>query len=293
VAFKSYARHAEQEERQAGALRLPSCYTDPDSVDAWRHRRMHAMLLPLIESDPDATWMTVGDGSFGSDAYFLEQQGVDVLATSLTDASLKVAHEKGFIRKYAAVNAEKIPYPDDSFDYVLCKEAYHHFPRPSIAFYEMLRVARKGVVLIEPYDGPPRLLDMVKEPMKKLLWGKNQTIHFEPSGNYIYRIHPKEIAKKLAAVGCPALAWKTFNDICLRGVGKAKAGRSIGYIITLWAIIMQDLASILHLINPGLTTIVAFKKIPSQKSGEKLRRACFLVHRQPSNPYLVARGSDA
>jgi SAM-dependent methyltransferase len=285
VALKSYARHAEQEERQAGALRLPSCYTDPDSVDAWRHRRMHAMLLPLIESDPDATWMTVGDGSFGSDAYFLEQQGVDVLATSLTDASLKVAHEKGFIRKYAAVNAEKIPYPDDSFDYVLCKEAYHHFPRPSIAFYEMLRVARKGVVLIEPYDGPPRLLDMVKEPMKKLLWGKNQTIHFEPSGNYIYRIHPKEIAKKLAAVGCPALAWRTFNDIYLPVYGKAKTNGSLGYFLTRYAIIMQDIASWLHLMNSGLTTIVAFKEIPSQQTVAGLQRNRLPIYRLPTNSY--------
>lgn len=285
MALKSYARHAEQEERQAGALRLPSCYTDPDSVDAWRHRRMHAMLLPLIEADPGATWITIGDGNFGSDAYFLEQQGVDVLATSLTDASLKVAHEKGFVRKYAAVNAEKIPYPDDSFDYVLCKEAYHHFPRPAIAFYEMLRVARKGVVLIEPYDGSPRLLDMVKEPMKKLLWGKNQTIHFEPSGNYIYRIHPKEIAKKLAAVGCPALAWRTFNDICLPVYGKAKTNGSLGYVLTRYAILMQDIASWLHLMNSGLTTIVAFKEIPSQQTVAGLQRNRLPIYRLPTNSY--------
>ena len=110
VGQESYALHAAAEQKKASALHLPSCYTDPGSVDAWRHARMHRFLLPLIEGDPGATWMTVGDGSFGSDAHFLEQQGLDVLATSLTDASLKIAHDKGFIRKYAAVNAEQIPY---------------------------------------------------------------------------------------------------------------------------------------------------------------------------------------
>ena len=90
----SYERHVNKEAAQAEALRLPSCYTDAGSVDAWRHARMHRFLLPLIEGDAGATWMTVGDGNFGSDAHFLEQQGLDVLATSLTDSSLKIAHAK-------------------------------------------------------------------------------------------------------------------------------------------------------------------------------------------------------
>lgn len=42
---------------------------------------------------------------------------------------------------------------DDAFDYVLCKDSYHHMPRPMIALYQMLRVARRAVVLIEP-PGP-------------------------------------------------------------------------------------------------------------------------------------------
>ena len=36
---------------------------------------MHEMLVPLIEANPDSKWLTVGDGSYGSDAYFLQSKG--------------------------------------------------------------------------------------------------------------------------------------------------------------------------------------------------------------------------
>ncbi|NLX24820.1 MAG: methyltransferase domain-containing protein [Lentisphaerae bacterium] len=281
----SYQRHSSLEADQANASRMPACFTAPDTVDAWRHRRMHEMLLPLIEADPQAMWMTVGDGSFGSDAYFLQQQGADVLATSLTDASLRIAHEKGFLNKFAAVNAEEIPFADDSFDYVLCKEAYHHFPRPAIAFYEMLRVAKEAVVLIEPYDGPKRLMELVKEPMKKLLWGKTQTIHFEPSGNYIYRVNPKEMGKKLAALGYAAVAYKTFNDIYLPQFGKSKSGGTAGHLMTRLAIFLQDILCAFRLLNPGLVTLVCFKHMPSEPLLREMKQSGFSVEKLPENPY--------
>ena len=65
-----------------------------------------------------------------------------MLATSLTDSNLRIAQERGYIDKFQAENAERLSLTDDSFDFILCKESYHHFPRPAIAFYEMVRVAR-------------------------------------------------------------------------------------------------------------------------------------------------------
>ncbi|MCF7863513.1 MAG: class I SAM-dependent methyltransferase, partial [Kiritimatiellales bacterium] len=278
-------RHSNLEAEQADGSRMPACFAAPDTVDAWRHRRMHEMLNPLIEAKPDATWLTVGDGSYGSDAFFLQQKGVDVLASSLTDSSLKIAAEQGYLKKYAAVNAEQIPYGDASFDFVLCKEAYHHFPRPAIAFYEMLRVAKEAVVLIEPYDGPKRFLDMIKEPMKKLLWGKSQTIHFEPSGNFIYRINPKEMGKKLAAMGYAAVAYKTFNDIYLPMFGKSKVGVSVGHMATKLAILLQNILCALRLLNPGLVTLVCFKQMPPDALVRELTRTDFSFNTLPVNPY--------
>ncbi len=52
--------------------------------------------------------------------------------------------ELGFIGEYSAQNAESLSFASNSFDYVFCKDAMHHCPRPVIALYEMLRVARGG-----------------------------------------------------------------------------------------------------------------------------------------------------
>ena len=118
---------------------MPSRYTAPASVDNWRHTRMLESALPLIAAHPGSSWITVGDGRYGSDAGFLHGRGVAVTATTLTDERLRVAFERGLIPAYRAENAEKLSYSDDAIDFVLCKEAYHHFPRPPVALYEMLR----------------------------------------------------------------------------------------------------------------------------------------------------------
>ena len=56
------------------------------------------------------------------------------------------------IKNYKIENAENLSFEDKTIDFILCKESYHHFPRPMVALYEMLRVARNGVLLIEPND---------------------------------------------------------------------------------------------------------------------------------------------
>src|SRR5262245_11070252 len=50
----SYDRHVEHERQMT---KLPSCYANPDSVDAWRHRRMLDAVRPLTSAFPGALWM--------------------------------------------------------------------------------------------------------------------------------------------------------------------------------------------------------------------------------------------
>jgi SAM-dependent methyltransferase len=164
--FDAYKRQAISEQQ----MEMPSRYSQPESIDNWRHTRMLDLTKPIWRAFPASTWMTIGDGRYGSDAAYLRSQGVDVLATSLTDDKLKYAHERGYIGAFQAENAEQLSLPDNSIDFVLCKESYHHFPRPPIALYEMLRVARLAVVLIEPLDNP-RLLDGMKKLAKLTLRG--------------------------------------------------------------------------------------------------------------------------
>jgi len=53
---------------------------------------------------------------------------------------------------YKQQNCECLEYESRSFDLVFCKEGLHHLSRPVLGLYEMLRVCRKAVVIIEPFD---------------------------------------------------------------------------------------------------------------------------------------------
>jgi len=53
---------------------------------------------------------------------------------------------------YKRQNMEKLSFNSKSYDLVFCKEALHHLPRPVLGLYEMLRVCKQSVIIIEPYE---------------------------------------------------------------------------------------------------------------------------------------------
>lgn len=46
-------------------------------------------------------------------------------------------------------DVESLPFPDESFDIVSCRFAFHHFPNPEKALLEMRRVCRGTLVLVD------------------------------------------------------------------------------------------------------------------------------------------------
>ena len=284
----SYDRHEADEMERAEKSDLPSCYIRPNSVDAWRHRRMLKSTLPIVKEFPDSKWLTVGDGRFGSDAFFLQNQGIDVIATSISSDTLEKAHSLGFIRKYAAENAEAFRLPDNAVDFVLCKESLHHFPRPPVGFYEMLRIARKGTVLIEPIEGSQKPLAALKRLAKRVL-RDDASDQFEVSGNFLYRISIREAFKMLTALGHPCLAWKGINDFYYPLFGASAFSRlSFGGVGTRLGIGVQDLLAQLKLLNYGLAAIICFKERPSMNLIVRLKQDGFAVEALPENPYRHA-----
>ena len=151
---KSYERHSEHfKEYCTGGAKEKHAKTwfEKDTVDAWRHQRMYQILDPILKVK-SSKWLTVGDGRYGKDAKYIIDNGCEALATDISDALLQEAKNIGYINEFKKENSESLSFDDSKFDYVFCKESYHHFPRPMLALYEMLRVASKGVILIEPND---------------------------------------------------------------------------------------------------------------------------------------------
>lgn len=86
---------------------------------------------------------------------------------------------------YLKENSECLTITSRSFDLVICKEGIHHLARPVLGIYEMLRVARDAVLVIEPADTViGRLLEKIGLAS---IYETNQSGNIRYRDNYVYR----------------------------------------------------------------------------------------------------------
>lgn len=271
-----------------------------NSMDCWRHERMYKFLKPLINYDKNLNWLTVGDGRYGTDANALLRLGVkNVMCTDISDKLLQIGNKNGFINQYSAENAESMSFENEKFDFVFCKEAYHHFPRPHIALHEMFRVAKLGIILIEPCDAKitPLLFDIIFPFIKKIrrkIRGKiyDDSGHsFEPVGNYVFSVSERELEKVQLGMHRRYIAFNSVNDYYKSGfeflqldtiepterkeIKKAK--RSIK---------RRDKYVKYRLKSPDLLISVLFKSDPDPLILKSMKKAGWRVKELPLNPFI-------
>ena len=293
---KSYQQHSEhfKEFTQKGKNAVHAkTWLEKDTVDAWRHQRLYQALDPILVTESQAKWLTIGDGRYGKDANYITEKGCDALATDISEHLLKEAKDIGYITKYKKENAESLSFNDSAFDYVFCKESYHHFPRPMLALYEMLRVAKSGVLLIEPND--PYITDRlsiilfsyIKNIIKKIL-GKEIIKHsFEVTGNYVFSLSNREVEKVALGLNYKAVAFKGFNDAYFLGVEyekmsdkgplQKKVKRSIN---------LKNLLCKLGFLHYRKYVSIIFKKEPSKELLQRLVDEGYEIIQLPDNPYI-------
>jgi ubiquinone/menaquinone biosynthesis C-methylase UbiE len=265
-------------------------WLDADTVDAWRHRRMYCALDPLLEEE-SSSWLTIGDGRYGKDSRYISEKGGNVLATDIDDSLLKEAKDIGFIAKFSKENAESLSFGDATFDYVFCKESYHHFPRPMLALYEMLRVASKGVVLIEPNDQffsysvfrniSVQMIDRLLSLLHKGIFRHS----FEEFGNYVYTISRRELEKAALGMNYRYLAFKGLNDSYLHGAEFEKASENGRILRKIKAkIFLLDLLVRFRLVDYGMMVAILFKEAPSESLWKQLEHNGYDLIELPENP---------
>lgn len=200
------------------------------TIGDWRHSRMVEFIKIF---NKDLSWLTVGD-FVGRDSWMLSQMGFrNITASNLYTDGLEKSSKINNIPNYLKINCENIDLPDNSVDFILCKEALHHMPRPYLAIYEMLRVASKGVIFIEPQDpvidskiSIKRIAyrelisdSLLGEKISYKLNSDNSEIYQSAinwwesdARNYVYTLSKREIEKIAQGIGLPSFAFKCFND---------------------------------------------------------------------------------
>lgn len=264
-----------------------------DTFDSWRHNRMYSLLAPFIKDG--ASWLTVGDGRYGTDANALLKMGAsNVHCSDISDALLSIGAAEGFIKEFSVQNAEALTFLDGSFDYVLCKEAYHHFPRPHIALHEMFRVARKAVILIEPRDIniDKGKLNWILRLIKVILGrgGNSDSYDFEPVGNFVFCLSERECEKILLGMNKRFLAFHGLNDVYESGVEfiKLKSNSKIEQRLIARLKIKLKMLNFLTWVGvrkSGLMLAVLFKEEPEPDVLLALDCYGWKIKELPHNPY--------
>ncbi len=298
---REFADHSEGNAKAEFARR----WLDENTVDYWRHARLYASLDPFLAAFPGATWVTIGDGRYGRDAHYLAQKGARAVATDISDTLLKEGQESGLIHEFSRENAEALSFKDGSFDFILYKESLHHMPRPMIAVYEMLRVARKGIIFIEPNDEPVIgcsvyvMKRILKRLMMALGFGKKLRScdtsiirpcgrSYEETGNYVYAFSERDIEKVALGLNLPVVAFKGLNDWYLKGVEFEPATKTSALFRTIQRrIAAEDRRSRrgLSMAAPILLVACIMKEPLSEVLRSMLGGAGFKVVDLPPNPY--------
>ena len=178
-----------------------------------------------------------------------------------------------------------------------------------IALYEMLRVARHSVILIEPHDtivgsavamwgefqnGDIDFRVIIRALLRKthllnfirrLRKVKNTSAEFykavfEESGNYVYSISKSEIAKVALGIGLPTLAFAHINDYYEHGVEFEKAVEESPLFIK----VKKKIEDMDKKNNVRLLVAAIFKNPPDEKCRKALIEMKYDIYDLPKNP---------
>lgn len=132
-------------------------YTDDPLTRFLRDRRLHTALRMLDRFgilDLARQSVLVVCGGVGGEGTFLRKAGFgDVTVSDFSFEALQRCRRFDPALKTLLVDAERMELPESSYDIILVQDGLHHLSRPVLGFTEMLRVARKAVVVIEPHTG--------------------------------------------------------------------------------------------------------------------------------------------
>ena len=132
----------------------------------------------------------------------LARRGAILTGTDVSLQALARARERarryGFPAAFHVADAEALPFRDGSFDVVAVHDGLHHLDDPSRAIAEMARVARRGLLILEP----------ARAGLTRLAVRLGLAEEVEEAGNHVRRLVPHAVAADLRAAGFPHVAWQ-------------------------------------------------------------------------------------
>jgi len=128
--------------------------------------------------------------------------GAAVTGIDFSPAAVARARERarrgGFAARFLVADAESLAFADRSFDVVAVHDGLHHLEHPERAIREMARVARYGVLILDP----------ARAALTRLAVWLGIAVDVEDAGNEVKRLVPGKIAAILHAQGYRGVRWE-------------------------------------------------------------------------------------
>jgi SAM-dependent methyltransferase len=127
--------------------------------------------------------------------------GAKVTGTDFSPAAIARARERA--RRYhvdatfLVADAENLAFADHSFDIVAVHDGLHHLDNPERAIREMARVARRGVLILDP----------AQAALTKLAVWLGLAVEVEEAGNPVKRLDPEAVTTILRKEGLERIAF--------------------------------------------------------------------------------------
>ena len=86
-----------------GLSKIEKSWFEENTLDKWRHKRMLEPVKAFIGKN---STNTIGDGRFGTEARFINDNGGTAHASDINIELLAKSKDMGYINKYSAQNAE-------------------------------------------------------------------------------------------------------------------------------------------------------------------------------------------
>lgn len=117
-----------------------------------RYRQYEAMLTMVNPQQlAGASVLDVGAGE-GFDTFLLDQMGAAVTAIEFSPISASLGKRAVANADWYCASAHCLPFKDESFDFVFCQAALHHFTSVPAAIREMMRVLKPGGTILTVSD---------------------------------------------------------------------------------------------------------------------------------------------
>lgn len=131
-------------------------YTVNNRLYRWHIRQFLKELGRLVETTHPRNVLDVGCGEGFVTAFLKERlPAAELVGVDLSDGALAYARQHfGTQATFQKADIYQLPFPDRTFDTVVCSEVLEHLEDPDRAMQELKRVARRYVVItvpLEPY----------------------------------------------------------------------------------------------------------------------------------------------